>query len=52
MWFTEPESAKILVEKLTNSKGKFPKHYQVVVKIKFKDEVPTEISYVLGRELD
>jgi hypothetical protein len=51
-WFTEPESAKILVEKLTNSKGKFPKHYQVVVKIKFKDEVPTEISYVLGRELD
>jgi hypothetical protein len=51
-WCTEPESAKFLITKLTNSKGQFPKYYQVVLKIKFKDEVPTEISYVLGRELD
>jgi hypothetical protein len=51
-WFTDPQSAKILLSKLTNSKGQFPKYYQVVLKIKFKDEVPTEISYVLSRELD
>jgi hypothetical protein len=51
-WFTDPQSARILVTKLTNSQGRFPKHYQVVLKIKFKDEVPTEISYVVSRELD
>lgn len=51
-WCTEPESAKTLVTKLTNSKGQFPKYYQVILKVKFKDEVPTEISYVLGRQLD
>ena len=51
-WFTDPESARLLVDKLTGPNGKFPKHYQVVLKIKFKDEVPTEISYVLSRELD
>jgi hypothetical protein len=51
-WFTDPQSARTLVSKLTNSKGQFPRYYQVVLKIKFKDEVPTEISYVLSRELD
>ncbi len=51
-WFTDPQSAKLLITKLTNADGQFPKHYQVVLKIKFKDEVPTEISYVLSRELD
>jgi hypothetical protein len=51
-WFADPLSAQTLVTKLTNAQGQFPKHYQVVLKIKFKDEVPLEISYVLSRELD
>jgi hypothetical protein len=28
-----------------------PRYYQVLLKVKFKDEVPTEINYVLAREL-
>ncbi len=51
-WFADPQSAQTLVAKLTNARGQFPKHYQVVLKIKFKDEVPLEISYVLSRVLD
>jgi hypothetical protein len=51
-WFSDPQSAQTLVAKLTNAQGQFPTHYQVILKIKFKDEVPLEISYVLSRELD
>ena len=51
-WFTDPKSARILTAKLTNAKGEFPKYYQVLLKVKFKDEIPTEVSYVLGRRLD
>jgi hypothetical protein len=50
-WFTDPESARNLVAKLRKPSGELPKYFQVVLKIKFKDEVPIETSYVLGREL-
>jgi hypothetical protein len=50
-WFTDPVSARALVAKLRKSSGELPKYYQVVLKVKFKDEVPTETSYVLSREL-
>jgi hypothetical protein len=51
-WFTEPNSAKLLVEKLKRAGGgTMPRYYQVLLKITCKDGVPTEISYVLGRAL-
>jgi hypothetical protein len=31
--------------------GHMPLYYQIVLKVKFKDEVPTEINFVLAREL-
>jgi hypothetical protein len=28
-----------------------PRYYQVILKVKFEDDVPTETTYVLSREL-
>ena len=50
-WFTDPASAQILVTNLKKSTGKFPRYYQVLLEVKFKDEVPIQTTYVLSREL-
>lgn len=50
--FTDPVFVRALVGKLKESAGgHMPRYYQVLLKVKFKDEVPTEINYVLAREL-
>ncbi len=50
--FTDPDLVRTIVTELKQScNGRMPRHYQVLLKVKFKDEVPTEITYVLGREL-
>jgi hypothetical protein len=50
--FTNPEFVKPLVAKLKEScGGHMPAYYQIVLKVKFKDDVPTEITFVLAREL-
>ena len=49
-WFTDPNSANVLTQKLKSvAGGRMPRYYQVLLKVKFKDDVPTEITYVLGR---
>jgi hypothetical protein len=50
-WFTDPDSARILVGDLRKAYGKIPRYYQVVLRVQFKDEVPTQTSLVLSREL-
>ena len=50
-WFTSPAGAKALVELLKNPSGKLPRYYQVVLQVKFQDNVPIETSYVVSREL-
>jgi hypothetical protein len=51
-WFTDPALAKLLVAKLKEaSGGQMPRYYQVVLRVKFRDDVPTETTYVLSREL-
>jgi hypothetical protein len=50
-WFTDPRSALTLVTKLRKPSGELPRYYQVLLRVKFKDNVPTETSYVLSREL-
>ena len=50
-WFAEPASATDLVAKLRKPSGEVPRHYQVVLKVRFQDGVPLETSYVLHREL-
>jgi hypothetical protein len=50
--FTDPDVVHEIVSKLKQScGGRMPRYYQVLLKVKFKEEVPTEITYVLGREL-
>jgi hypothetical protein len=51
-WFTDPGFARILVPKLEQAAGgKMPRYYQVLLKVRFKDNVPTEMTYVLNRVL-
>jgi hypothetical protein len=51
-WFTDPALARVLVAKLREaSGGEMPRYYQVILKVKFRDDVPTETTYVLSREL-
>ena len=50
-WFTDENFARILVEKLRKPSGEIPRYYQVVLKVNFKDGVPTKTSYVLHHEL-
>lgn len=48
---TESEHAKELLHHLRLPSGKIPPYYQVIIKARFKDMVPLQISYVLHHEL-
>jgi hypothetical protein len=51
-WFTDPSFARKLVAMLKDSSnGHMPRYYQVLLRVKFKDDVPSETTYVLSREL-
>ena len=50
-FFTTPGFASQLIAKLRKSDGSLPRFFQVVLKIRYRDTVPTEISYVMHREL-
>lgn len=50
--FTDPSFVQTVVTELKRvCGGKMPRYYQVLLKVKFTDEVPTEITYVLARQL-
>lgn len=50
--FTDPVLVRSVVSQLRQScGGRMPRYYQVLLKVKFQEQVPTEITYVLGREL-
>ena len=49
--YTDPAFARLLVQKMTKPSGEFPRAYQVVLKVEFRDGVPTNVSYVLHHEL-
>lgn len=50
-WFTDPALAQAVVAQMRNPSGEIPRYYQLVLKVKFKDGVPTDTTYVLHREL-
>jgi len=50
-WFTVPATARELVHKLRNASGELPRYFQLVLKVKYRDSAPTEITYVTHREL-
>jgi len=49
--FTTPELARMLVAKLRKPDGRLPPYYQILLSVKFKDTVPTGITYVTHCEL-
>jgi hypothetical protein len=50
-WFTDAPLAHELVAKLKDKNGVMPRYYQVLFKVRFRDDVPTETTYVLSQEL-
>jgi hypothetical protein len=50
--FTDPQFVHALVRELKQAgDGQIPRYYQVLLKVKFSADVPTEITYVMAREL-
>jgi hypothetical protein len=50
-WFTDAALAHELVAKLKDKDGVMPRYYQVLFKVRFRDDVPIETTYVLSQEL-
>jgi hypothetical protein len=48
---TDPSVAKMLVAKLRKPDGSIPRYFQVVLRVRSMDGVPTEITYMFHREL-
>jgi len=48
--FTDPALARIIVNKLRRPSGEIPRYYQIVVKVKFTEGLPTDVAYVLHRD--
>lgn len=48
---TDPQVAKTLVSKLRKPDGSLPRYFQVVLRVRSMDGVPTEITYMFHREL-
>ena len=49
--FTDPSSAETILTSLRRSQGYLPRYYQVVLLIRYADQVPVETHLVLSREL-
>jgi hypothetical protein len=48
---TDPSVAKMLVSKMRKQDGSLPRYFQVVLRVRSMDGVPTEITYMFHREL-
>jgi hypothetical protein len=48
---TDPGVAKMLVSKLRKADGTIPAYFQVVLRVRSMDGVPTQITYMFHREL-
>jgi hypothetical protein len=50
-WLTQPRRARELVSRLRNGRGETPRHFQVVIKVAFKQGIPVQSSYVFHHSL-
>jgi hypothetical protein len=48
-WFTHPVFAKEIATRLRQPSGEIAHYYQVLLKVKYRDAVPTEISWITHR---
>lgn len=49
--FTDTALARTLAKRLRTASGQIPRFYQIVLRVKFTDGIPTDVSYVLHRDL-
>ena len=49
--FTDPSFARVLAQKLRNPAGEIPPYFQIVLKVRYRDDTPTSTSYVTHRTL-
>jgi hypothetical protein len=49
---TDPAFARTVVQKLKESSGEFPRYYQIVIRVSYRDGTATHASYVVHRALD
>jgi len=47
--FTDPTLARILFDHIKTPSGELPRCFQIVLKVKFRDAVPVDVSYVMHR---
>ena len=50
-WMTQPDRARQLASHLRLPSGQLPRHFQVLLKVQFRNGVPVDSSYVLPRAL-
>ncbi|HXK05790.1 MAG TPA: hypothetical protein VMS37_25540 [Verrucomicrobiae bacterium] len=50
-WLTQPRRARELVSRLRAGTGQVPRHFQVVIKVAFKQGIPVQSSYVFHHAL-
>jgi hypothetical protein len=50
-WLTDPAHASELASRLRMEDGRMPESFQVVLRVRYKDLVPVQTSYVLHRAL-
>jgi hypothetical protein len=49
--FTDPSLARMLLGHIKKPSGEVPRYFQIVLKVKFRDTVPVDISYVMHRAI-
>jgi hypothetical protein len=50
--FTDPQFANVLaIELKEQNGGKIPRFYQVLFQVRYRDGVPMETKFILGREM-
>ena len=50
-WLTQPRRARELVNRLRAGTGQVPRHFQVVIRVAFKQGIPVQSSYVFHHAL-
>jgi len=48
---TDPAFARVVIRKLREPSGDIPAYFQIVIKIRYRDDTPTYTSYVTHRKV-
>jgi hypothetical protein len=51
-WFTSPDLVRKLASKMRNPNGQLPSFYQLVLKVRYQEAVPTDVSLIAHAEVE